>query len=298
MATKALQISSDIVGTRSAPLEIEVTSRMIMNYAAGIGDSNPWHFADDRPGGIVAPPMMTWALTWQFSVQRQKLWGDSGVPREIGPRGVHYTEEMEWVRPLRPGDKLTLEGEIVQVMAHRAGTYIKTRFVGVDPSGERVFTEHVGGMLRDVRCAGEIEDYVSNAPRRDAAPSGEPLRSVRFPIHPLAAHVYDGCANIHNPIHTSKAFALGVGLPGIILHGTASLAYAVRDITNAEGGGNPCRVKRLHCSFTGMVFMDTEIELQVLALRDTDGLREVFFQVLNQDGKKALRDGYIAFEDS
>ena len=298
MATSSLQVDSGIVGTRSLPLEIEVTSRMIMNYAAGIGDSNPWHFADDRPEGIVAPPMMTWALTWQFSVQRQKYWGDSGVPREIGPRGVHYTEELEWTRPLCPGDKLTIEGEIVQLMSHRAGTYVKTRYVGVDASGERVFTEHVGGILRDVGCVGDIDDYASSAPGMDAVASREALRTVRLPIHPLAAHVYDGCANIHNPIHTSKAFAQGVGLPDIILHGTASLAYAVRDITDTEGGGNPCSVRRLCCSFTGMVFMDTEVELQILGSRDTDGLKEVFFQVIGQDGKKAIRDGCIAFKDS
>ena len=298
MAATSLQISSDIVGTRSLPLEIEVTRRMIMNYAAGIGDSNPWHFADDRPEGIVAPPMMTWALTWQFSTNRGRYWGETGIPPEVGPRGVHYTEEFEWTRPLRPGDKLTIEGEIVQLMAHRAGTYMKTRYIGVDASGERVFTEHVGGMLRDVGCVGEIEDYVSRGPGVDVDALREPLRRVRIPIHHLAAHVYDGCADIHNPIHTSKAFALGVGLPDIILHGTATLAYAIRDITDTEGGGNPCRVRRLYCSFTGMVFMDTEVELQILASRDTDGLREVFFQVISEDGKKAIRDGRIAFKDS
>ncbi len=298
MAATSLQISSDIVGTRSLPLEIEVTSRMIMNYAAGIGDSNAWHFADDRPEGIVAPPMMTWALTWQFTTDRERYWGESRIPAEVGARGVHYTEEFEWTRPLRPGDKLTIEGEIVQLMAHRAGTYVKTRYVGVDASGEGVFTEHVGGLLRDVGCAGDIDDYVSNAPGIDADASRDALRRVRLPIHPLAAHVYDGCSNIHNPIHTSRAFAQSVGLPDIILHGTATLAYAVRYITDTEGSGNPCRVRRLCCSFTGMVFMDTEVELQILGSRDTDGLREVFFQVIGQDGKKAIRDGCIAFKDS
>ncbi len=205
---------------------------------------------------------------------------------------------MEWVRPLLPGDKLTIEGEIVQLLKHRAGTYIKTRYVGVDASGERVFTENVGGMLRDVGCAGDIDDYVSQAPARDAIDAHKPLRTVRFPIHPLAAHVYDGCADIHNAIHTSKAFAQGVGLPDIILHGTASLAYAVRDITNTEGGGDPRRVKRLYCSFTGMVYMDTEIEMQVLGTHEKDGLTEVYFQVINQEGKKAVRDGCIAFENT
>lgn len=297
MSNASLQINSDIVGTRSLPLEVEITRRMIMNYAAGIGDSNPWHFADDRPEGIVAPPMMSWGLTWKFSTEGDRLWKDRRTPPEVGPRGVHYTEEFEWVRPLRPGDKLTIEGEIVQLLAHRAGTYMKTRYVAVDASGERVFTENVGGMMRDVGCVGDIEDYVSRGPGVDADALREPARRVRIPILPLAAHVYDGCADIHNPIHTSKAFAQSVGLPDIILHGTATLAYAVREITNTEGGGNPCNVKGLYCQFTGMVFMDTEVELQVLGSRETDGLREVYFQVINADGRKAVRDGRITFRN-
>ena len=91
MADTSLQVSPDIVGTRCVPLEIEITPRMIMNYAAGIGDSNPWHFADDRPESIVAPPMMTWSLTWQFSQNRRRHWGDSGISHELAGRGVHYT---------------------------------------------------------------------------------------------------------------------------------------------------------------------------------------------------------------
>ena len=293
MKTPSLQVTSDMVGSRSAPLEVEVTARMIMNYAAGIGDSNPRHFADDLPEGIVAPPMMTWALTWQFSADRLRYWGASGIPDAIAARSVHYTEELEWTRPLRPGDKLTIDGEIVQLLAHRSGTYVKTRFIGVDASGQHVFTEHVGGLLRDVRCVGDVDDYVTDAPEVDTDTSR--VRTVRLPVHPLAAHVYDGCANIHNPIHTSRAFARSVGLPDIILHGTATLALAVREITNAEGGGDPNKVKRLSCSFTAMVFMQTEAELQVLGSRETEGLVEVFIQVTNHDGKKAIRHGSITF---
>jgi acyl dehydratase len=264
---------------------------MIMNYAAAIDDPNPWHFADDRPEGIVAPPMMTWALTWPFSVGRKQYWKGHAMPPEVGPRGVHFTEEMEWVRPLRPGDKLSIVGEVIEYLAHRAGTYVRTRYVAVDAFGERVFTQNTGGMLRDVRCVDEIGEYKARGPGVDT--SRGPERTVKIPIHPLAAHIYDGCADIHNPIHTSKAFAQSVGLSDIILHGTATLAFAVKNITNIEGGGDPNRVKGLYSSFTGMVFLGTEVELQVLGSRDADGQKELFFQVLNPDGGKAIRDGRV-----
>lgn len=286
MATASLEISPEVVGARSAPLEIEITPRMIMNYAAAIDDANPWHFADDWAEGIVAPPMMTWALTWRFSTYRDEYWGDAGISAELAARGVHYTEALEWARPLRPGDRLTIEGEIVKLQAHRAGTVATIEYVGTDADGARVFTEQIGSLLRDVTCSGEIEAY----PSESGGDSETPVRTVRLPIHPLAAHVYDGCADIHNPIHTSKAFAQMVGLPDIILHGTATLAYAVREITNTEGDADPTRVKRIGCTFTGMVFPGTEVELQVLG--SDDGA--VRFQVLDALGKKAIRNGVVA----
>lgn len=293
MAIAPLEISKDIVGTRAVPLDIDITPRMIMNYAAGIGDDNPWHFADDRPEGIVAPPMMTWALTWRFSSNRAFHWPGSGISPELGSRGVHYTEELIWDRPLVPGDKLHIEGQIVELMAHRSGTCAVSEYIGTDAKGERVFTERIGSLMRGVTCAEALEEFPSGRTLFDA-PAG-PARTLKLPVHRLAAHIYDGCADIHNPIHTSKAFALAVGLPDIILHGTATLACAVRDITNTEGEADPRRVKKIACAFTGMVFMETEVELQVLGTRATEDATEVHFQVLNDQGQKAIRNGCVTF---
>ena len=43
-----------------------------------------------------------------------------------------------------------------------------------------------------------------------------------------------------------------MGLPGIIHQGTATLAYAVRELVNREARGNPALLKALACRFTGM----------------------------------------------
>ena len=48
-----------------------------------------------------------------------------------------------------------------------------------------------------------------------------------MPVSATAAHVYTEGARIWNPIHTDAAVAARAGLPGIILHGTATLALAV-----------------------------------------------------------------------
>jgi hypothetical protein len=50
----------------------------------------------------------------------------------------------------------------------------------------------------------------------------------------MRPYVYDGCTNIYFPIHTSVGFARMVGLPDIILQGTATLAYAARELADRE----------------------------------------------------------------
>lgn len=92
-----------------------------------------------------------------------------------------------------------------------------------------------------------------------------------------------------------------VGLPGIILHGSATLAYAVRELVAREAGADPARVRRIACRFRGMVFPGTDIRLQLMERRwgavkeggmGVEG-EELFFRVLNHEGKEAVSGGFI-----
>jgi acyl dehydratase len=94
------------------------------------------------------------------------------------------------------------------------------------------------------------------------------------------------------PIHTSRAFARQVGLPGNILQGTATLSYAVREIINREAGGNPLTLKTVLCRFTGMVFPGTVIRVQLVGKSVKQDGTDLHFNVLNQEGQKAISDGY------
>ena len=71
-----------------------------------------------------------------------------------------------------------------------------------------------------------------------------------------AAHVYTECARIWNPIHTDPEYARAAGLPGIILHGTATLALSIsRVISFSEKNGEA----RVRCRFAGMVLMPSTL---------------------------------------
>lgn len=294
-----MELSSEYVGRRCTPMVLDVTPRMAMNYAAGTEDANVWYFDDERAEGIVAPPMLAVALTWQISARFAEYWNSGEFPYEVLAQQVHYSEVLDWRRPILPGDRLSISGEVKAIVPHRAGTYIVIEYTARDAKDEVVFVEHIGGMLRGVKCtdAGTGKEFAGDFPRFRT--NGEPpLWEREIAIDPLAAHRYDACADIHFPIHTSKAFAHNVGLPDIILHGTCTLSLALRDITDREAGGDPRRVRGVRCNFTDMVRLGTTIKLSVLGKEQRGDLTDVHFLVYNHEGNRAIRNACVTLAAS
>ena len=113
------------------------------------------------------------------------------------------------------------------MIPHRAGTHIIACIEATDSKNSPVFTEYIGGMLRGVECLGKAEGE-NNLPIIPKSPnSSEYLWRNKTEIDELRSYIYDGCSNISAPIHISKEFAHQVGLPNIIMQGTATLSYAV-----------------------------------------------------------------------
>ena len=287
-----MHINSEYTGSRLKAFTMTVTPRQIMNYAAGLGDANPYYLDDERAGGIVAPPMFAAAVTWQMSRRIWEFLDAPGFPMQVFTTQVHYSEHLKIHRLMRPGDKLVVTGEIAAIIPHRSGTHLAVRYDAVDKKGTPLFTEHAGVMLRGVACAdsGRGRDRLPGIP--EAPGAGAVCWTERIRIHALAAPVYDACADIHFPIHTSPQFARSVGLPGIILQGTATLAHAARCIVNHEAQGNPAALRELSCGFAGLVCPGSEIALTVNAETGGPSERHVFFHITNAENKTAIRSGY------
>lgn len=288
-----MNVSSKYVGRRSRPYEIALDDRRTMGFAASVADANPCYFDDTREGGVVAPPMISVALTWHMASRFSEFWDTEDFPIEILARQVHYSETLEWRRLMRPADRITITGEVAAILPHRAGTHLVLRFQAEDERGQVVFIEHIGGMLRGVACtdSGAGAEQVPAVER--PAERGEALWEAPLHIDPLAPWVYDHCADIHFPIHTSRAFATAVGLPGVIYHGTATLSLALRELVNREADGDPGRLRGAACLFTGMVEPGSDIRVAATrGVEDASG-RTVHFQVFNEKGHKAIRYGRV-----
>jgi acyl dehydratase len=152
-----------------------------------------------------------------------------------------------------------------------------------------VCTTWYGTLLRGVSIEGG-DRSVEGGPLEAPTQNGTVREEIEIPIAPEAAHVYTECARIWNPIHTDAAVAKAAGLPALILHGTATLGLAVSRVVERALGGELERVGRIGARFGGMVLMPSVARLQLL-----DAAGDVaHFQVLNEKGETAIRDGFVA----
>ena len=125
-----------------------------MNYAAAIGDANPLYFNDERPEGIIAPPLFPVAMTWPIIENITDYLEAEGFPQ----RSPLYTGPLHRA-PQHPqaGDarqqSVKSRASIAAILPHRAGTHVVIRFDAQDAGGNHLFTEHIGAMMRGVQCA-------------------------------------------------------------------------------------------------------------------------------------------------
>jgi acyl dehydratase len=206
-------------------------------------------------------------------------------------RGVHATHDLILHRPLRAGVQLETRASISRVERRPSGALQVVRLETRDLEGEPVCTTWYGSLFRGVEVLGE-DRARGDEPQAPAPiePDAKVLAEVKVPLAANAAHVYTECARIWNPIHSDAAVAARAGLPGIILHGTATLAHAVTAVVDQALGGDPQRVTRIAGRFTAMVPLPSSLLVRVFAPAPDGSIR---FEVRNAAGEAALRNGLI-----
>lgn len=288
-----MPLNSSTVGASGEPIIHDIDERWLMSYAAGLGDTLPCYLDTLRPGNVQAHPLFPVCFEWPAVVGMRGSASASGLTNDEAIRSVHATHDLVIHRGVRPGDTLTTRATIVGVERRKPGAYQMMRLETVDAAGKPVCTTWQGGLFRDVDVVGE-DRFPTEAP---PAPRAIEVSSVRaevdVPISALAAHVYTECARIWNPVHTDIAVAKRAGLPGLILHGTGTLALAVSRILELEADNKPEKVRRIAGRFSAMVLMPSTVTVRVLARESSPDGDVLRFEVRNADGKLAISNGLV-----
>ncbi|HUQ24021.1 MAG TPA: MaoC/PaaZ C-terminal domain-containing protein [Burkholderiales bacterium] len=261
-----MKISSGIVGREVGPDAQLIDKRWLMAYNAALGD------VSDKSHPLF-PVCYEWPAT-QLLRQSTRL-------QEINAHLVHAQHDLTIHRQCRQ-ERLFVSGKVIACLQRKPGTLVVFRFETRDEKGEPVSTTSYGMLYRNVMLDGgdsstaPIEDPPAH--ERELPPIGD------FPVAATAGHVYTECARIWNPIHTDPQYARAAGLPGIILHGTATLALSVSKILEKL----EIEVKRVRCRFAGMVLMPST--LSVHASRAGD---EILFETRDAKGLPVIERGRI-----
>jgi len=291
----AVPFPTSLVGATTDPSTVAVDVRATMAYAAGIDDLNPAYLDTTRPGGVVAHPLFAVSPEWPVVLAAGRLAPDVLTDAEARV-GLHVSHDLVIHRLVRPGDELTTTATVATISPHRAGTYEVLRQETVDQRGEPVATTRFGMLFRGVAIVADGGDP-DPLPPTDRTEPAEPVATTRRAIAANAAHVYTECSRIWNPIHTDPVAAHRSGLDEIVLHGTATLAMAITDVVDRHAGADPTRVRRICARFGAMVTMPSTVEIRVGAPvpvpAGDEALDEVAFEVVNQDGDRAIRHATV-----
>lgn len=286
MTTRAAvpTLSAAIVGATAGPLMQSIDARWLMAYAAALGEADPRFYDTAAVDGPVAHPLF--AVCYEWPLARELRARTIGEP--IAARAVHASHHVILHRRPCPGDRLATTARIVGLSSHRAGTLVMVAFETADAQGRPVTTTRYGSIYRGVQAETDAAEPQPETPPARAARG--PLRwesPIQVPAH--AAHVYTEGARIWNPIHTDLAAARAAGLPGPILHGTATLALAVSRVVAHDLEGEPARVRGVGARFTGLVRLPSTFIVRGYDDR-ADG---IVFDAVDTDGHPVLSDGTL-----
>ena len=121
-------------------------------------------------------------------------------------------------------------------------------------------------------------------------PSPEPIEAGEWSVEQVVAEDqadrYAPASGDLNPIHIDADVARKAGLPGVILHGLCTMAFAQRDIIDRLADGDPGRLERLAVRWAAPVFPGSSLEL-----RGWGRSEDIRFVTLDERGRPVMVQG-------
>ena len=126
------------VGTCFKSGEVTVSKEDILRFAAEF-DPQPFHMDDEAAEKTILQGLA--ASGWHTAAIAMKL---AITVRPFGPHPLFGAgvDELRWLKPVRPGDTLHLEGEVVELVPSRSKPQgiARIKWTAYNQDGEAVYT--------------------------------------------------------------------------------------------------------------------------------------------------------------
>jgi acyl dehydratase len=277
-----MPLNKACIGKQYPPVEAAVTLEALQKYARAYDHENPHFFDKRQPGGIIAPPMFGVVPIWQSIVN---VVMDPELKVDL-LRLVHGEHEVEFLRPMRPGDIITSTAAIRSITPTATGETMAIGIAAHNQRGEPVQNTVFTAFVRSVGGGRAEAD-----PREQDSPRDEPIATVEQPIASDQTFRYSEASGDLNPIHLDANVAKMAGLPGIIVHGLCTMAFCSKAIIETVCQRDPSRLRRLRVRFVRPVFPGQTITTRIWVADQTGGGRIYQFQTVNPNGRAVIRGG-------
>ncbi|MGH9194664.1 MAG: MaoC/PaaZ C-terminal domain-containing protein [Acidimicrobiia bacterium] len=273
-----MPLNTSLARKRYPSTTFDVRADEIQKYAAATNEDNP-RFTGDKP---VAPP--AFPIVAAASTLNEVL-NDSDLGANLA-RLIHGEQEHMLISLIEPGDSLTVE------------TWLEAVEAGEDGESFTVATRLLkeGASAAELRGKMFIRGTAKRRPQRPNEPeetdSPEVIFSVTQKVDEDQASRYAEASGDDNPIHLDADFARNqAGLPGIILHGMCTMAFASKAVLDSVCDSDPNRLKRIKVRFARPVFPGESLTTEGWKKDEDEGRVVYGFVTTNSRGSAVLTDG-------
>jgi acyl dehydratase len=274
------------LGKWSEPGEFLVDRMQLQAYARATNDPTPAHLAGDIASPVfnVVPAFQVIApLTLNMPPAAKRM------------MGLHGEQDFRFHRPIEPDMKLITRAIPVGITPRSTGSLITVYGETTLEDGTPIVDQHVTVFIR---TAISPEKHGEEPPARVYERESEPLAVIEDSFDVDQSFRYMGASGDTMPLHSNSHLAREFGLPGIILHGNCTFAFATRAVLDTVAGSDTRRLKRLAIRFSRWVTPFDTIRTRVFRAGTSDEGRSLYsFETLLPDGTPCLADGLVEVED-
>ena len=267
-------------GTTATSFDLAALGRAGRGYAYDVTEAGMQAYAEATDDGS-AGPVFAIVPVWNTIAPASRAVASGDVRRFV----VHYEQDMLLHRPLQAGMRVVSQATPVAVLPRPNGTSLVIRTECRDEDGELVNEQYVTEFFRGVQAD---EGRGERAPDHRLEANDDPIAEVTYLVGEDQTARYAAASGDDFAIHLDDEFARRVGLPGRIVHGLCTLAFAARAVLEAAAVDDPRAVRRLAVRFSAPLFPG-----ESLTTRVWDAAGGLGFESVNAQGVPVLKDGRL-----
>jgi acyl dehydratase len=256
----------DALGRAGEPRRYEVTEAALAAYADA---------TDDLPGG----PVFAIVPVWETIAPASR----SVASEEARKRVVHYEQDLLLHRPIEAGMTLVSHATPTALLARPNGTSLVIKTDTRTDLDELVNEQYVTEFFRGIEAEQSVGE---RAPDHKLEADGDPMAELAYPVADDQTVRYAAASGDDFAIHLDDDVARAVGLPGRIVHGLCTMAFAGRAVLEAASLEDPRAVKRLAVRFSAPLFPGETVTTRVWRVNGGYG-----FESVNPEGTPVIKDG-------